>query len=214
VLETVLAEMVIEMVPPGSFARLLLFPADKTTAGDGAACPSCGVQMEPVSMYGTVIERCPKKHGVWFDPDELQTALGRASDPEVHVAAMKRAAALAKEEAATAHALQPPPEPLEPMQPFELVFDVQTQGGVFRQYRVKQPIIKIGRHKSCHVPVVDDDRVSRMHAIVEFGPSGPVLLDLGALDGTTVNGNRITKHAVADGDLIVIGATTITVTFA
>ncbi|MBA3461122.1 MAG: zf-TFIIB domain-containing protein [Deltaproteobacteria bacterium] len=32
-------------------------------------------------MHGVELERCPKDHGVWFDPDELQTGLMRASDP-------------------------------------------------------------------------------------------------------------------------------------
>jgi Zn-finger nucleic acid-binding protein len=75
VLEPVLAEMVRAMLPPGVLGQFSLVPSPQR--GATAACPSCGVAMDAVSMYGVELDRCPKGHGVWFDPDELQTGLMR-----------------------------------------------------------------------------------------------------------------------------------------
>jgi Zn-finger nucleic acid-binding protein len=77
VLEPVLAEMVMAMLPAGVLGRLTLVPSAQRK--EPTACPSCGVQMESVIMYGVEIERCPKDHGVWFDPEELQTGLLRSA---------------------------------------------------------------------------------------------------------------------------------------
>jgi Zn-finger nucleic acid-binding protein len=88
VLEPVLAEMVMAMLPAGVLGRLTLVPIAQRT--EPTACPSCGVQLESVIMCGVEIERCPKDHGVWFDPEELQTGLLRSaanparSDPMPH----------------------------------------------------------------------------------------------------------------------------------
>jgi Zn-finger nucleic acid-binding protein len=79
VLEPVLAEMVIAMLPPGVLGTLTLVPMSGTQRGP---CPSCGIEMETVALYGVAVERCPKDHGVWFDPDELQAGLLRSADPE------------------------------------------------------------------------------------------------------------------------------------
>ncbi len=78
VLEPVLAEMVAAMRPPGVFGTLTLVPSNGKQRGP---CPSCGIEMTSVSLHGVELERCPKDHGVWFDPDELQAGLLRSADP-------------------------------------------------------------------------------------------------------------------------------------
>ena len=78
VLEPVLAEMVIAMLPPGVLGTLVLDPTSGKRTGP---CPSCGIAMASVSLHGVEVERCPKDHGVWFDPDELQAGLLRSADP-------------------------------------------------------------------------------------------------------------------------------------
>ena len=194
VLEPVLAEMVIEMLPAGVYGRLTLVPS-KHERGVGA-CPSCDTKMEPMKMYGVEIERCPKQHGVWFDPEEMQIALRRAADPAYHT------------EAAKALSFRPPHDPKRPA----LRFEVQTPGETFRDFRVQEPIIKIGRADSCHVQL-SDERLSRMHAVIEVTDDGPVIIDLGTEEGTVVNGQRIVKHTLKSGDRMRLGATAITVTF-
>ena len=221
------AEMVMEMLPAGVLGRLTLVPVATTgERRDGGACPSCGVQMELVNMYGVEVERCPKQHGVWFDPEELQIALRHAADPSRHVDGPHAADAgfPAYMDAASAPQAGAEPFPVPPVtaeaptpqrarhEPGELVFGIQTPGDVYREVRMRQEVIKIGRHHGCHVRV-NDERVGRAHVLIEITDAGPVLIDLGGPDGTLVNGTRVTKHTLASGDQILIGATTLTVTF-
>jgi Zn-finger nucleic acid-binding protein len=52
-----------------------------TGAGSDRACPACGTLMLVEVLEAVTIDRCPG-HGVWFDEDELQTALHHASGPK------------------------------------------------------------------------------------------------------------------------------------
>jgi hypothetical protein len=52
--------------------------------------------------------------------------------------------------------------------------------------------------------VLEDDRVSRNHAVIRMEGRTPVLVDLRSSNGTTVNGRRITRAELADGDRIVL----------
>lgn len=58
--------------------------------------------------------------------------------------------------------------------------------------------ITVGRHPDSDV-FLDDITVSRRHVVLEFGPAGRVLRDVGSLNGTYVNGGR------TDGDVILHG---------
>lgn len=66
-----------------------------------------------------------------------------------------------------------------------------------------EPIL-IGRLPTCDVPV-EDPRVSRRHAEIRPEPEGYAIVDLGSLNGTTVNGVPVKEHLLADGDVIGIG---------
>jgi Zn-finger nucleic acid-binding protein len=194
VLETVLAEMVMEMVPAGEVGRLVLVPV--APRGSPTGCPSCGAPMDMVSMYGVEVERCPKQHGVWFDPEELQAGLNRAADPVQH---SQHVAQAASERSSTDVAR-------------EIKFAIESPGVARRELVVRQQAIKIGRLDVCHVQL-SDERVAGVHAIVLNTETAPVLQDIGSTDGTIVNGDRVFRHTLVNGDLIRIGATTITVTF-
>jgi hypothetical protein len=62
----------------------------------------------------------------------------------------------------------------------------------------------LGRHPSCEV-VVDDPTVSRRHAQLLFSDGVWVLHDLGSLNGTTVNGVRVTRCQLRAGDHLSLG---------
>jgi diguanylate cyclase (GGDEF)-like protein len=66
----------------------------------------------------------------------------------------------------------------------------------------------VGRSAECDVRI-EDPSVSRRHArIVRDDEKGYVLHDLGSRNGTTIRGLRITRHRLADGDVISFGPAT------
>ncbi len=50
-----------------------------------------------------------------------------------------------------------------------------------------------------------EDRISRKHSQITFGPGGYAIYDLNSENGTFVNGNRIREHFLSDGDIITVG---------
>jgi len=72
-------------------------------------------------------------------------------------------------------------------------------------------IIKIGRLASAHL-CLDDDKVSRIHSVIEVAPDGKLsIIDMGSVEGTFVNGKRINKGSLTFGDEIRVGNTLIKV---
>jgi len=72
-------------------------------------------------------------------------------------------------------------------------------------------IIKIGRLASAHL-CLDDDKVSRIHSVIEVAPDGKLsIIDMGSVEGTWVNGRRVNKGTLTFGDEIRVGNTLIKV---
>jgi DNA-binding NarL/FixJ family response regulator len=64
----------------------------------------------------------------------------------------------------------------------------------------------IGRSSTCDL-VIDDPRVSRVHATILAGLDGAMIQDAGSQNGVLVNERRISgPHALADGDQIAVGS--------
>ena len=55
--------------------------------------------------------------------------------------------------------------------------------------------------------VLTDENVSRNHAVIELGPNGWLVRDLGSTNGTQVNGAPIQESPLQNGDSVVFGAT-------
>ena len=66
----------------------------------------------------------------------------------------------------------------------------------------------IGRMPDCAVPL-SDSQVSRHHAEVRRDEHGFRVVDLGSTNGTTVNGVVVKDQLLNDGDVIVVGATSL-----
>ena len=77
-----------------------------------------------------------------------------------------------------------------------------------------QDRIEIGKLASAHVHL-DDENISRKHALIQLGSDGKVLLtDLGSTNGTRLNGMRVNKAHLSDGDLVELGLTRVRVRLA
>ena len=85
-----------------------------------------------------------------------------------------------------------------------LSFRVFHNNQIVREQKLAQSVIKIGKVPTAHIRL-DDESVSRMHAIIEVVGNEASLIDLGSTRGTFVNGQKINKAKLRDGDTIVVG---------
>jgi hypothetical protein len=80
-----------------------------------------------------------------------------------------------------------------------------------RTEQFNREIIKIGRLASAHL-VLDDERVSRIHSVIEVAPDGAVsVIDMGSAEGTFVNGKKVSRGTIKAGDQISVGGMRIVV---
>jgi hypothetical protein len=68
--------------------------------------------------------------------------------------------------------------------------------------------LRIGRLPDCQISL-SDAQVSRHHAEVRPAHEGYEVVDLGSTNGTLVNGVVVKEHPLRDGDVILVGATSI-----
>jgi hypothetical protein len=85
-----------------------------------------------------------------------------------------------------------------------LSFRIFKNGQLVREDKLTQGVIKIGKVPSAHLRI-DDESVSRMHAVVEVTNQVVSLIDLGSTRGTFVNGKKINKAVLQSGDVITVG---------
>jgi chromosome segregation ATPase len=65
---------------------------------------------------------------------------------------------------------------------------------------------RIGRATGCELQI-DSGSVSRHHALVVVGPREAIIEDLNSTNGVLVNGRKVTRQPLCDGDAITIGET-------
>src|SRR5690606_1775616 len=86
-----------------------------------------------------------------------------------------------------------------------LTFRIFKGDTLRREEPLTQPVMQVRKLSSSHLRL-DDDSVSRMHAVIEVsGPGDISIIDLGSTKGTVVNGQKVNKAKLQDGDLIVLG---------
>jgi TonB family protein len=92
-----------------------------------------------------------------------------------------------------------------------MTFNIYQGDQLLRTEQLSQDIIKVGKLPSSHLRI-DDDNVSRMHAVIEVtSPEEIFIIDLGSASGTVVNGKKVNKCKLENGDEIVLGDTRIVV---
>jgi pSer/pThr/pTyr-binding forkhead associated (FHA) protein len=71
-----------------------------------------------------------------------------------------------------------------------LKFQILKGDELIREQVVTEAVIKVGKLASSHLRI-DDESVSRMHAVIEINGTDDVqLIDLGSTRGTLVKGRR------------------------
>lgn len=194
--EPVLAEMILEMLPPPprTFGPLALSEVQRT--GQPLACPQCGDAMKATTIHAVELDHCPK-HGVWFDQDELRIMLYRTGLPANPPPFRDWAPAPQPPRAPLA---KPPAEPDPSAR--RLVFVIDGE-----HVATQTEVVKIGSLQTATIRIVDDESVSQLHAIVEAMANEVTLIDLGSNAGSYVNGKRVTKVELAAGDRLRFGRT-------
>ena len=97
---------------------------------------------------------------------------------------------------------EPEPKPL----PVLAVFEDLASGTV---YPVQAPVAQIGRDSTNDV-VLNDETVSRLHAVLGQGGFGVFTIEnRSAVNGTMVNNQRVERAVLNDGDLITMGDRTL-----
>ena len=93
-----------------------------------------------------------------------------------------------------------------------LAVTLHLDDGSGRSFRLQRGSNLLGRGQDAAFRLPDTG-VSRQHADVKFDGREAILTDLGSTNGTTVNGGPIQDWQLADGDVIRVGHSEITVRF-
>ena len=72
------------------------------------------------------------------------------------------------------------------------------------RFQLSDLVTRLGRHPDSEISL-DDITVSRRHAEIHRGPGGYLLRDVGSLNGTYLNRQRIDEGALRNGDELQIG---------
>jgi pSer/pThr/pTyr-binding forkhead associated (FHA) protein len=69
------------------------------------------------------------------------------------------------------------------------------------------PAPRVGNFRREKDILLDDEKVSRTHAMIFLDEDGPSIVDLNSTNGTHVNGRRMDDADLRDGDIVNIGKT-------
>lgn len=75
-----------------------------------------------------------------------------------------------------------------------------------KEFRLAE-VTNLGRDATQNDIAIDDSAISRQHARIKLEDGKFVLYDLASANGTTVNGQKILKHELVNGDQVTIGET-------
>lgn len=158
------------------------------------ARPAALETFAPPAPDATVIGATPQVPAA--APVEATGISGAAPAPESPDATVIQALPLAQEPAAAGR---------EPTRAFPRVRLALLDGeSIVREFPVKPGASTVGRlaQSDIHLPTPD---VSRRHAQIVLGEGSCFVVDLGSENGVVVNGARVQKHKLADGDVIQLG---------
>jgi predicted Zn finger-like uncharacterized protein len=149
-------------------------------------CPKCSEEFEvqnpaeeEADSTNIASERPPKPKSAAMDTDEVHL---EPESPEL-----------------------PQLAPLRPDIRYSLAVIAGTQAGSV--FQIAKPRIYLGRGSAMDIQLQDSE-VSRRHAMLEIRGDVVTLVDLGATNGTFVEGERITRYELSNQSEFTIGSTT------
>jgi FHA domain-containing protein len=89
-------------------------------------------------------------------------------------------------------------------------FRVQYPNASSHEVELEGTVAILGRDPSCDL-VLNDVKCSRRHAVVEAGPQGLAIRDTGSANGVFLNGKKVDRAPLSEGDVFRLGDVTLTV---
>jgi serine phosphatase RsbU (regulator of sigma subunit)/pSer/pThr/pTyr-binding forkhead associated (FHA) protein len=86
----------------------------------------------------------------------------------------------------------------------QALLEIEQEGSPSRSCALGPTALRIGRAKESDV-YVPEGHISKMHAEIRFESGSYHVIDVGSRAGVLVNGNKVDRHALADGDVIELG---------
>ena len=83
-------------------------------------------------------------------------------------------------------------------------FEVRFPTGAYHEVELSGTLAVLGRDPSSDL-VLNDPKCSRRHAVIEAGPDGMAIRDAGSANGIYVNGKKVDRAKLADGDELRLG---------
>ena len=87
-----------------------------------------------------------------------------------------------------------------------------SQDGKGKKVPLSAAPVSIGRSSQNAVPLLEEQRASRQHCVVQMVGDSYVLRDLGSTNGTWLNGQKVDQAVLSSGDEVRVGSTSITYT--
>lgn len=81
---------------------------------------------------------------------------------------------------------------------------LSMNGSVLGNYFLEKERFSFGRKPSCDIQI-NDQGVSKEHAVILTVGNDQILEDLGSTNGTLVNGEKVHRHILQNGDVIEVG---------
>ena len=81
---------------------------------------------------------------------------------------------------------------------------LSMNGSVLGNYFLEKERFSFGRKPTCDIQI-NDQGVSKEHAVILTVGNDQILEDLGSTNGTLVNGEKIQRHILQNGDVIEVG---------
>jgi len=193
-------------------AQVVFGPEDRTvsrlhaslTASDGVL-----VLRDLESSTGTFLAGADIEEAELVDGDVFELGAG---GPRIRVE-MEDGATIVTAAPPAAPVPPPPPMPAAaatgarppgPGSKLRLTFTSGTREG--SSLELAGSVFRMGRSQECAVWTPSDAMVSAQHAKVVRLPTGYVLIDIESTNGTYLNGRRIQRATLADGDIVGLGA--------